>query len=442
MGSKEVFAAEFSTDRLVTLFNERIEVGSKALGKDGINVEAFKAGLDREVEVIRRKIFDKSYRFTGYKQRLISKGATKYPREISVATVRDRLVLRALCNVLMQIFPETLLPAPQAYVREISELLDRADDGFSFVQIDIKDFYPSIRHDLMLRRVRAKVRYPPMLKLIEEALKTPTGLARALNSREKGIPQGLSISNILSSIYMNAIDGKMKEATTYFRYVDDILIICPDSEASRLFRSTEGRLKAAGLECHSIKPGSKSKIASTSESVDYLGYKISKNMISVRSSSFKRMIDNIIKVITEFKYKKNHKRLILRINLKITGCIIENKRYGWMFFFSQTRDMSQLARLDAFIAKHVSKFSPENVNMLKTYIKTFHEIRYNIHDTKYVPKYDKYSFDQKVKMISELYGTTEEDIRSRDEQTVENLFRRLVKREISELEKDLAEAFS
>ena len=41
-----------------------------------------------------------TYAFSKYKQKLISKGAGKAPREISIPTTRDRVALRALSDFL------------------------------------------------------------------------------------------------------------------------------------------------------------------------------------------------------------------------------------------------------------------------------------------------------------------------------------------------------
>lgn len=55
---------------------------------------------------------------------------------------------------------------------------------------------------------------------------------RSINWKNYGIPQGTPISAVLSNIFMIDFDIKMKALTdeiggTYWRYSDDILIICP-----------------------------------------------------------------------------------------------------------------------------------------------------------------------------------------------------------------------
>lgn len=230
MTAGQLYKQQFSSENLKSIFHERISRGATT-GKDGVSPVAFGAILDDEVERAISKIARRTYRFTTYKQKLVLKGARKPPREISIATVRDRLVLRAANNILVEVFEDRKIEAPHVFVSEISKLIRPLGDDYSFVQMDIKDFYPSISHEMLMRQLRSRVRTPELLHLIECAIKTPTGLTSEEEKNTVGVPQGLSISNILSSIYMKNFDNSMHSKYAYFRYVDDIVIICRSSEA-------------------------------------------------------------------------------------------------------------------------------------------------------------------------------------------------------------------
>jgi len=179
------------------------------------------------------------------------------------------------------------------------------------------------------------------------------------------------------------------------------------------------------------------------EGIDYLGFHITNKGISVRSSSYKKMFTNLLKVFTQYKYKKNKKRLLWRLNLKITGCLFEGKRLGWMFFFSQTDNTSQLKRLDEFVIGLAKKFLPlEDRNKIKTFIKTFHEIRFNAEKTKYIPNFETYTLEKKIEIICLLTGKKEVEVEAWDVDFIEEQFRKCAAREAGELEKDLLEIFS
>nr|WP_250808760.1 reverse transcriptase domain-containing protein [Neorhizobium tomejilense] len=431
--AREVFVDNFAVDKLKAVFEERLAHGS-TVGKDGIHPLAFQKNLDQEIGLIRKNTFAGVYKFTTFKQRLISKGADVKPREISIAGVRDRLTLRALNNTLLQIFPEAKQPLPHHFIREIKAFIAPLDDAYSFLQLDVKEFYPTLVHGELLKRLRSRTRHKPLLALVASAIRTPTG-SKKLN--ERGVPQGLSISNVLSSIYMMKIDDVASSEFQYCRYVDDILIICRTENAKRNHEEMEKRLAKVGLTVHPLQPGSKTKINLLSEGVDYLGYNITPSMIAVRRSSYRRMMENIMGVMTSAKYKPSTKKIMLRLNLKVTGCIMNGKRYGWMFFFSMTEDTKQLRRLDRFVSRLWRRYDMEKYGKPKTFVKTYHEIKFNSAATKYIPKYDDFTIKQKMQLIADLEGLDLEDVKNWTEEKINKTFRRLVKREISELEKDI-----
>ncbi len=88
------------------LFEDYIADGATT-GRDGVTVKAFSENLDTEISLIIRKIQNETYKFTPYKEKLISKGAQKNPRQISIPTVRDKLVLKFLTNFLKAVYSVT-----------------------------------------------------------------------------------------------------------------------------------------------------------------------------------------------------------------------------------------------------------------------------------------------------------------------------------------------
>lgn len=436
MKSQQLFEYEFSPERLTEVFEERIAKATST-GKDGIPATAFAKNLAIELQRISAKAHTDTYKFTTYKQKLILKGHGKPPRQISIATVRDRIVLRSMTNVLMSVFEDARLLPAHYIIREISEFIRPLDDEYSFIQIDIKDFYPSILHDELKLRLDGRIQNNKLLNLIMKAVRTPTSDTKEHRANTKGIPQGLSISNILSSIYMMDFDNTARLQFTYFRYVDDILIICKSEDAEKNYLHIKGELEKLGLYCHNLEEKSKTKIALLSDGVEYLGYKLRPNNLSVRNSSYRKMIDNIMAVMTSARYSTNHRRVLTRLNLKISGCIFNDRRMGWMFFFSMSDDVSQLRRLDAFIARTWKSLGMERYGLPKKFIKTYHEIKYNLANTRYIPRFDDYTEQQKIDLIVAMSGEDIDVVRDWTSERINKAFLKLVKKEISELEKDI-----
>jgi RNA-directed DNA polymerase len=279
---------------------------------------------------------------------------------------------------------------------------------------------------------------PLTRRVIARAVKTKIGDAESANT--VGVPQGLSISGALACLYMLRFDQRQeKRFIDYFRYVDDILIISDNNKSDAALNSAKKALNRLGLVIHPPGTSGKTEITCTEDGIEYLGYHISRSIIRVRKSSFRRMFKNISKVVTDYRYRKDVERFIFRINLKITGCIIDQKRRGWMMFFSRTEDMGQLAHLDRFV-KNQLRFvgcPPENIGRLKTFVKSYHEINFNINHTSYIPNFDTYTIEQKTEVVSILSGRPLEEIRVFDIEMLERQFGRLLGKEIRDLEQDV-----
>ncbi|MBB3412064.1 retron-type reverse transcriptase [Rhizobium sp. BK316] len=434
MTAKQIFDDQFSAANLKSIFLDRVSQ-SGTVGRDGVHPSAFEGNLDREIALIRKNVLNEKYRFTTYKQRLILKGAGKAPREISIAGVRDRVCLRALNNALSTIFTDAKPALAHQYISEIKEYIKPLSDDYSFVQLDVQNFFPSLLHDQLLKRLRSKTRYHKLLHLLLSAIRTPTGTADVNGC---GVPQGLSISNILSSIYMSPIDIEAHEKYEYYRYVDDILIICRTENAQANLRFMIRRLAKIGLTCHEPTPGSKTKIETLSTGVDYLGYHLTPAKVSIRKSSYRNIMEALVSVTTAAKYKPSDRRQMRRLNLKITGCFVNGKRYGAMFYFSMTDDIGQLKRLDRFVDRLWKKADFTKYGKAKTFVKTFHEIKYNLATTKYIPRFDDYTVDQMMQFIADLEARDIDEIKNWTEEKVRKTFKKHVKREISDLQKDMS----
>lgn len=435
MTARQHFDRQFAHDNLKEVFKERI-AHTATTGKDGISPDAFESMIDSELSQALARIRSGTYRFTTYRQKLVLKGAGKAPREISIATVRDRIVLRAINNVLIECFADKRQAAPHQYIHEISDLIRPLDNDYSFVQIDVQNFYPSIVHELLMQRVRSRVRTHELLNIIETAIQTPTGTS-SLQRSLRGVPQGLSISNILSAIYMIRFDEMMRSRYSYFRYVDDIIVVCKTDNAAKTFSFIAKQLERIGLQCHPPTEGSKSKVVPLNTGVDYLGYYVKPNIVSVRRSSYRRMMETIMGVLTAAKHTTNNKKILRRINIKITGCIFDQKRRGWMFFFSMTTDIKQLKRLDKFVAQAWQSAGMHQFGRPKKFVKTYYEIRYNLEKTKYIPRFDEYTKVQKASLIADMTGREDVEIMTWSQDRIDRAFARIVRKEVSQLENDI-----
>jgi RNA-directed DNA polymerase len=152
------------------------------------------------------------------------------------------------------------------------------------LDLDIRTFFDSVPHDLLLKAVAHHTRERWVLLYIERWLKAPMQMPDGtLVARERGTPQGSPISPLLANVFMTyAFDMWMTRehsGSPFERYADDIVVHCDTEKQARLlWVGIAKRLKTVGLELHPEKtkvvyckdanrPGD-----SEHTSFDFLGY--------------------------------------------------------------------------------------------------------------------------------------------------------------------------
>jgi len=127
---------------------------SYTMGVDGITTNKFAEIIDDEITIIQRKVKNRSYKFSPYKEKLILKGRDSKPRMISIPTNRDILVLSALQKYLADSFRGKLFD--RTVHKQISLIKKRIKSGQydMFLKLDVKNFYPTLDHDILIESVK------------------------------------------------------------------------------------------------------------------------------------------------------------------------------------------------------------------------------------------------------------------------------------------------
>ncbi|MGJ0303341.1 reverse transcriptase/maturase family protein [Aliarcobacter cryaerophilus] len=355
----------------------------QAVGIDGTSKEKFDEILDSELSLIQRKIENNIYDFSFYKQKLIVKSTNK-TREISIPTLRDKLVIKYLDFYIRDKFEEVtknILNAQQI-IKKVKDSKNKYD---SFIKVDIQNFFSSINHEILVNKLKSNIDDETILNLITKVItqstvdvNTPFKQRIKYNNKE-GLPQGLSISGLLSEIYLFDLVQKysIKDNLEFFRYVDDVLIFCKKSDIEEITKSLKSDFEDLKLTIHDFAINSnKSSFGNINDPFEFLGYKFEDKLISVRETSIQKMYANISKLFTLYKNKKyfSKEEFITRLNLKITGCVIDGKKYGWISFFSLINDYTLLFMLDKFVEKSCKNFNI-NYEEIKKFSRAIYEIK-------------------------------------------------------------------
>lgn len=455
MSAAASFRKIYSKKNLTSIYAKRISL-SKAIGIDRKRPDLFRETLKDEICLINTRIKAGTYKFTVYKEKLISKGANSYPRIISIPTVRDRLTLRALCDLLAEVFPEAVSEIPQIKIERLNEAISSKRYS-EYVKIDLCEFYPSINHKLLMGVLKKRIRKPELLDLIEKAISTPTvsqikgGLGA--DKCKVGVPQGLAISNSLAEIFLADVDKILgaNPEVLYLRYVDDILVLCKSGTAKGVAGNICSMLEKLELKPHRPNDsGSKSKYGSLDDEFDFLGYHLKNRQLSIRESSIHKFESSLAKIFTSYRHKllsakssADKLRAIevcrWRLNLRVTGCIFKGKRLGWVFYFSQITDTSRLRAVDHTVDCLLSRFGLVKEIHPKRSLKTYYECRRRDKaDHLYIPNFDTMPTDQRRVILQLLIGKP--GISKLSDKRINQLFEMKISAAVKELEQDLANA--
>jgi len=408
---EEAFIRLFQTGNIQSTYDTEI-AGTGIMGIDRLGASTFDAQKHFHFDVIQRKCSTGTYRFSPYVEVLKSKGRTSFPRVISIPTVRDRIVLYLLKELLHEVFSDCVNRSlPNARIEEINNFIQANDiSKLSFIKLDIKAFYDSINHSVLIKKLQERIDSKIIIRLIRTAIESPTvptGYRKSQTGRRcnnQGVPQGLAISNILADIYLHEFDNKVrKDVLLYHRYVDDVFSIintdCAESEKENI-------ISELGL-LHLKLNEEKCKTTFGDKEFEYLGYQFFLPKISVRQSTIDRFINSIAARFTAYRkgtsaFHREHPKVspevrrevfVEDLNEKITGALSEKRRYGWVFFFLQINDVELLHKLDFIIRSFFSRlddFKNSPPNTLKSLAKSYYEAHFSVRSG-YIHDYSKYT---------------------------------------------------
>lgn len=159
-------------------------------------------------------------------------------RDIQIPTVRDRVVARAILEVVTPIVDPVLGSASYAYrpglgvVDAVQGLARLRDEGFGWVlRTDVDSCFPTIPVDLARRRFGALVDDAELCAVVDRLL--ARAVLRPLKGRAamKGLPQGCPLSPLLANLVLVLVDETVMGAGfPIIRYADDMAIAVASPE--------------------------------------------------------------------------------------------------------------------------------------------------------------------------------------------------------------------
>ncbi len=186
------------------------------------------------------------------------------------------------------------------FLRKISQNYTRRT---YVLKCDIKKFFDSIDHDILLGLLNEQIKDEDVIKLLEQIIDS------FHKEDGKGLPLGNVTSQVFANVYMNKFDWFMKKELKvkyYIRYCDDFVILSENiNYLNELLRYIEKFLiKELKLVLHP----NKIEIKKLNQGIDFLGYVVLPHYLVLRTKTKNRVIRKL-KILSNnndvFKYERS-----------------------------------------------------------------------------------------------------------------------------------------
>lgn len=281
---KKLYEKLYSIENLLSAFAKARK------GKSKKNyVVNFESNLEKNIAMLQRDLRLNKYNPSRLRKFIIRDPKT---RTIHSSIFRDRIVHHAIINVIKPFYENIFIYDSfasrknkgshlavkrfESFVRKASSNGQKIKNPFNnnsirgyVLKADIKHYFATIDHEVLLNILKRKINDSELIKLIETILNSFD-----TNYQRKGLPLGNYTSQFFANVYLNHLDYFVKhrlKAKYYIRYVDDFIILHKDKSVLCDYKDKiEKYLKFLKLELHPEK----SEIHALRNGITFLGYRI------------------------------------------------------------------------------------------------------------------------------------------------------------------------
>ncbi len=268
---------------------QQVKFNKGAAGVDKIDIEAIRDyGEERFLAELEQELRSRCYRTALVRRVHIPKpGQPGKTRPLGIPTVKDRVVQMAVKIVIEPLFEADFLPCsfgfrPKRAPRmALSAIVQSVNEGCSqVVDVDLKSYFDTIDHQLLMRLVERRIGDVQILRLIRAWLKAGVMEEGRVTHPDRGSPQGGVISPLLSNIFLHEVDrrwcrsdGVATGSVRLVRYADDMVLLAQTEQQAR---TAWDQLQREFAELHLVVNQEKSRLTTLAEGFAFLGFEFRK----------------------------------------------------------------------------------------------------------------------------------------------------------------------
>jgi len=241
-----------------------------APGVDGVTWEDYGQDLEGNLEGLLARVHSSAYRASPSRRVYIAK-ADGRQRPLGIATVEDKILQRAVVEVLNAIYEEDFLGFSYGFRpgRSPHHALDALSVGIERKRVnwvldaDISDFFTSLDHGWLEKFLEHRIADRRVLRLISKWVNAGVIEDGAWTASDRGAPQGASASPLLANIYLHyVLDRWVRQWRRKHAHGDVIIVRFADdfvagfehqADAQQFLGDLRERLAKFSLELHPDK---------------------------------------------------------------------------------------------------------------------------------------------------------------------------------------------
>ena len=206
---RNLYNEDFYLQALQNIYSNK---GAMTPGIDGLTLDGY--GKER-VERIIRAVKNHSYQPNPVRRQYIKKKNGKL-RPLGISSSDDKLVEEVIKMILESIYDTTFSHYSHGFRpnRSCHTALLQLQHNFTgvkwFVEGDIKSYFDTIDHHILVSILRKRIKDEAFIELIWKFLKAGYMENWTYNATYSGIAQGSGISPVLANIYLNEFDRYME----------------------------------------------------------------------------------------------------------------------------------------------------------------------------------------------------------------------------------------
>lgn len=393
------------------LFSAWRHVKRSALNSDNLEIRGFAAEFEHQHQKHLRRFacqlredrfqFDAAKGVLKDKKKRVADG--KDPRPIAIATLKNRVVQRAILQVLQPRFTRDIRNTETRYETAVDPKLGKINEinrskfgvggllfpyggvrpaitritssinagSRYFFQSDIRAFFTKIPTKNVVEFVRRETGDDQLSDLFAEGLKIELSNKDELETYAKlfpsggiGVAQGSSLSAFAGNVLLFELDHELNsETVTSVRYIDDILMVSSSvDELDKAISHAKRRLDEFGFSLYEPVSGSdKAARGECSNSFNFLGCTIQPNRCVPSARSLDNLRTSVASTLSASKHAINetiHSKKEFNRKMAQSAVLqtLGKKIFGWQRSFSFCTDTLPFKQLDEYIIAQISDY--------------------------------------------------------------------------------------